>query len=112
MWYEGTDSAGARALYIYPTPAADGDAITVEYVYRAADLSVDDDAPSEFPEEFHPGLLHYVASVYYDTVEDNADLAQRNSERFDGVVSELARHRILRKSGEGVFQLGVIGVSA
>ena len=113
VWYERADKEGTRKLYLYPAPSG-GDSIELEWVYRPAPLSVAEPKgePSELPDEFHPALLSEASAVYYETVEDNPDLAQRNSERADLWVGELTRYDNQRRSGSGSFRISILGATA
>jgi hypothetical protein len=113
VWYEAPDNEGTRALYLYPTPD-EALTLTVEYVYRPVDLNVSTPAgePTEIPPEFHEALLPMVAAAYYETVEDNPELAQRNTEKGDLWISELMRYDHERRSGDGIFRIGIVGVTA
>jgi hypothetical protein len=111
VWYEAPDEAGVRQLYLYPTPDA-AKSIDLEWVYRPTPMINNEDEPSELPEEFHPALLPEVAAVYYETVEDDPELAQRNSEKADLWVADLTRYDNERRAGDGIFRVGIAGVTA
>lgn len=111
-WYDGPDVDGARKLYLYPAPGEAGLEIKLEWIYRPAPLVNDTDEPTELPEEFHPALLPEVASYYYETVEDDPELAQRNAEKADEWVVDLRHYENLRKTGNGVFKVPILGVDA
>lgn len=112
LFYEQSDSAGVRKVYLYPAPTEAGQEIELEWVFRPIPLSEDTDEPTEIPQEFHPKLLHFVAATYYRTSEDNPELASYNAEKADLAVSELTRYENLRASGEGPWQVGISGVTA
>jgi hypothetical protein len=107
-------ASGGDELLLYPTPGSGGDTLELEWVFRAPELTVDEPSgePSELPPEFHAGLLSYCASVYYETVEDNPELAQRNNEKWELVVAEVQRYAVERASGNGIFQIPILGVTA
>jgi hypothetical protein len=111
VWYERANEEGTRKLYIYPTPA-EALALELEYVYRPVALEEDADEPIEIPEEFHFHPLYYVAALYYRSVEDNPELAEVNEKTFDLKVSELIRYDNQRRSGNGVFRIGIAGITA
>lgn len=110
-WYDAPGETGARQLHLYPTPGSSSLAIHLEWVYRPTDLVNDTDEPEEIPVEFHPAILFEVAATYYETFEDNPELAQRNSEKADTAVGELTRYDNMRRSGTGIFQVGIVGVT-
>jgi hypothetical protein len=112
VWYERAGEEGSRKLYIYPAPGEAGLEVQVEHVYEAAALNEDSDEPSEFPNWFHPELCHFVAEVYYDTVEDNPELAEAAKAKADNAVGQLVRYDNERQAGEGVFKVPVAGVDA
>lgn len=112
VWYERADEEGARKLYLYRVPGEAGLAVTLEYVYEAEALSEEGDEPSEFPIWFHPKLCHFVAEIYYTSVEDNPELAEAAKQKADAAVGELTRYGNEREAGDGVFQIGVIGSTA
>lgn len=96
---------------LYPTPGSVA-AIELEYVYRPAELVNDADEPSWMPAAFHKGLLWAAPALYFETVEDNPELAKWNQEKADLVVSELQHYDIERGDGHGVFQAPVVGWTA
>lgn len=106
-WYDGPTSAGVRKLHLYP-PINGEVAIVLEWVFRPAPIS-GSEPPTEIPEEFHLGLLYESAAYYYETVEDNPELAQRNSEKADSVANELAAYDSERRLGRGVFMPAIQG---
>jgi len=112
VWYEGTDESGARRLTLYPTP---GSAVTLEleWVYAAPNLTVDTPSaePSEFPEWFHPKLLHFAGEIYYPTVEDNPELGEIQKSKADLAISELVRYDNERGAGDGIFTIAIVGVT-
>ena len=105
-WY--TDEGG---FTLWPEPT-EIQPVIVEYVYTPTALVLDTDEPTAFPAEFHPALIFYVASVYYSTVEDSADLSQLNEERYRVRAAELEKHRISMETGDQTFQIGIRGVTA
>lgn len=112
VYYEAPDSEGNRALYLYPTP---GDAVTLEltYVYAPAALNVDEPSkePVAFPSYWHNKLIHFVAADYYETVEDDAELAQVQQSKADLAIADLVRYDNERTS-PGPFIVGIAGVTA
>lgn len=108
LWFDGVDESGDRKLGLHPTPGAVG-AIDLEYVYRPAALVNDSDEPSWMPAPFHKGLPYSALAVYFETVEDNPELAKWNQEKADAVASELRSYDIERGSGNGVFAAPVVG---
>jgi len=72
----------------------------------------DSDEPTEIPEDFHPALLPGASATYYETVEDNPELAQRNAEQFDLWAGELVRYDNQRRGGSNPFMVPILGVSA
>jgi hypothetical protein len=112
VWYDAEDEEGVRKLNLYSPPSGAA-ALEVEYVYRptAFDTSNLNAEPDEFPDEFHAALLRYVASQYYETVEDNPELAERNGQKFDLAVSELRRYAVQR-GGSTPFQIPIVGWTA
>ena len=106
-WYLTADGS---AIGLYPTPAT-GTTVVVTYVYYPTALVLSSDAPSAFPEESHMGLIHHVSAYYYDEIEDNPELAERQYEKFMAKSVELERFRITQSTGDGVFFMGIRGVS-
>jgi hypothetical protein len=106
-WYVTDDQA---SLGLWPEPASVSDVI-VQYVYVPTALVLDTDSPVSIPEEFHTALLLYVASQYYATVEDNAELAQINEERYRAKAGELDRLRISKETGDQPFHIRIAGVT-
>lgn len=112
VWYERPDEEGVRKLYLYPAPGEAGLAVELEYVYQPVDLVNDGDEPSEFPEFWHPNLRFFAAQVYYETIEDNADLAEVFKGRADTAIGDLIRYDNERSTGNGIFQVRISGVNA
>jgi len=112
VWYEQPDPEGIRRLHLYPTPSG-GATLELEWVY-AGSFKADDlnGVPSEFPEWFHPKLCHFAAEAYYETVEDNPELAEQQKAKADLAVSELVRYDNKRRSGSGVFRIPIAGMTA
>lgn len=111
VWYEKPDEDGTRKLFIFPAPG-EASALLLEYVYEPVDLTGDSDVPTEIPDVFHSHPLYYVAALYYRSVEDNAELAEAHERTFDQKVSEVIRYDNQRRSGNGVFRVGIAGISA
>lgn len=111
-WYDAPDVNGARKLYLYPAPGEAGLELKLEWVFRPTPLVDGADEPTELPEEFHPALLPEVASYYYETVEDDPELAQRNAEKADQWVVDLRHYENLRRVGSGVFKAPILGIDA
>jgi hypothetical protein len=111
VFYEKADSEGTRKLVLYPAPG-EGLAIELEWIFRPSAMALDEDEPSELPEEFHPALIPEVAATYYELVEDNPELAQRNSEKADLWVGELNRYDNRRRGGSDPFRVPILGISA
>lgn len=111
VWLDLPDNEGERKLNLYPTPAG-GSAIELEYVYRPGAMVGEDDEPSWLPAPFHKGLLWIAASLYFETVEDNPELAKWNEEKADLVVAEISRYEIERRAGQGVFLPQIVGWTA
>lgn len=111
VYYEAPGDDGVRRLALYPEPS-DGLVIELEYVYAPAPMTADADEPTEIPRPFHEALLPASAATYYETVEDNPELAQRSAEQLDLWVGKLARYDIQRRGGSNPFQVPIVGVSA
>lgn len=113
VWYDAPDENGLRKLYLYPSPSG-GDTLEVEWVYQAVALSTDTPTgqPSEFPEWWHPKLLHFIGEGYFATVEDNPELAEYHKGKADLAVSDLIRYDNERQAGDGIFLPGIAGVTA
>jgi hypothetical protein len=109
-FYEKPDSEGSRKLVLYPAPG-EGLTIDLEWVYRP-DVILIDEEPNELPEEFHPALIPELAATYYELVEDNPELAQRNAEKADLWVGELNRYDNQRRGGNDPFMVPILGISA
>lgn len=101
-WYDAPGEDGTRKLKLYPTPGS-ALAIELEYVFRPEPLVNASDEPSEIPAEFHEAFLFSASVVYYETIEDNPELAQRNQEKLDLKVNELGRYDNERRAGRGIF---------
>jgi hypothetical protein len=110
VWFDGVDDSGDRKLALYPQPSSGS--IELEYVYRPGALINDGDQPSWMPPPFHKGLLWSVAAIYFETVEDNPELAKWNQEKADAVASELRSYDNERGAGNGVFAPAVVGWTA
>ena len=110
-WYEAPSESGSRQIILYPMPG-EGQAINLEYVYAPPPMTSDSDEPTEIPRPFHEGLLPAAAATYYETVEDNPELAQRNSEQLDLWVGKLVRYDNQRRGGSDPFMVPIAGVSA
>jgi hypothetical protein len=111
VYYEGTDEEGNRTLNLYPTP---GSAVELEltYVYAPTALNVDEPSkePTAFPTYWHKRLVHFVAADYYETVEDDAELAQVQQGKADLAVADLVRYDNERASS-GPFVVGILGAT-
>lgn len=55
--------------------------------------------------------MHFVAADYYETVEDDAELAQVQQNKADLAVADLVRYDNERASS-GSFVVGIAGVTA
>lgn len=112
VWYESADDTGLRKLHLYPAPSG-GDTLELEWVYGGPALMTDqpNGTPGELPEWFHPKLCHFVAETYYETVEDNPELAEQQKTKAELAISELIRYDNERGSGSGVFMPGIVGVT-
>lgn len=112
VWYEAPDEAGVRRLHLYPAP--DGASLSLEWVYDPPPLkeSADNEGPEEFPAWFHPKLLHFAAEDYYESVEDNPELAEVHKAKSEAAVAELLRFDYQRRSGDGNFTIPILGVTA
>lgn len=113
VWYDHVESSGIRRLFLYPTPSG-GDTLELEWVYAGVPLKTDQPTagPEELPVWFHPKLVHFAAEVYYETVEDNPELAEKAKGMADLAVSELIRYDNERASGSGIFEIGIVGQTA
>jgi hypothetical protein len=96
---------------LYPTPGTAA-AIELEYVYRPGSLIAPDDEPGWMPPPFHKGLIYAAAAVFFEDVEDNPELAKWNQEKADSIASELRSYDNERGSGNGIFQIPVVGWTA
>lgn len=111
VWFDGVDEFGDRSLALYPPPGSVLP-IELEYVYRPPEMVNDADIPSWMPYPFHKGLLYSAAAVYFESVEDNPELGKWNQEKADSIASELRNYDIERGSGNGIFQIPVVGWTA
>jgi len=111
VWVDGVDDSGDRKLVLYPPPSA-GLPIELEYVYQPPEFTEDTDVPTWMPRPFHKGLPYAALAVYFESVEDNPELAKWNQEKADSVASELRTYDDERGSGNGVFQIPVVGWTA
>jgi hypothetical protein len=111
VWYEAPNANGVRRLYLYPPP--DGASLELEWVYEAPALKADEAnaGPEEFPAWFHPKLVHFAAEDYYESVEDNPELAEQQKAKAEAAVSELVRYDRQRRSGDGIFTMPIAGVT-
>lgn len=82
----------------------------MEYVYAPAPLTVDEPAgePTAFPSYWHPKLVHFVAASYFETVEDNSEIAAVEQEKADLAISDLERYDNER-AGSGPFLVSILG---
>lgn len=110
-WFDAPNADGVSQLHLYPTPSS-GLTIELEWAFRPPPMAADADEPSEFPEEFHPGLCWEAAATYYETMEDNPELAQRNQEKADSYINGLIAYGNERRSGNGVFIPAIVGWTA
>lgn len=113
VYYESTDESGNRVLAFYPELAA-GTTVSLEYVYEPIPLSSSEPSrgPSAFPTYWHSKLRYFAQEIYYETVEDNEELAEINRQKGDQAISDLTRYDNERQVGEGVFQVGILGETA
>jgi hypothetical protein len=111
VYHERPDDTGARSVVLYPTPTGEL-AVELEYVYNPSPLTSDSAEPTEIPRPFHEAFLPAAAAVYYETVEDNPELAQRNAEQVDLWVGKLARYDNQRRGGAEPFLVPIAGVTA
>lgn len=111
VWYEEPDASGDRALHLYPVPQ-EAVALMLEWVYRPVPLVNTSDEPTEFPEEFHDGLLYEAAAVAFEGEEDNVELANYYTQKAEGRMRELMAYDNIRRSGSGVFRIPIVGVTA
>lgn len=113
VWYDGTDESGDRKLTLYPVPSA-GQGIELEWVYEGTPFNTSEPnaEPDELPEWFHPHLTYFVGEIYYDSVEDNPELAEAQRAKADAKVSDLIRYDNERQAGNGIFMPGIVGQSA
>lgn len=112
-WYETVSAAGVRQLTLYPTPGS-AQTLELEWVFSPPpfDSASPNAEPSEFPEWWHPKLVHFVAEVYYESIEDNPELAEVQKAKADFAVGELARYDNQRRTGNGVFRVPIAGVTS
>lgn len=108
VWMDVPGEDGLRKLRLYPPPG-DAHGIELEYVYQPAEFTQDSDEPAWMPRAFHKGLLYIAATVYFEDVEDNPELAKWNQEKGDLVIAELVHYDNERKTGQGVFMPGIVG---
>lgn len=111
VYYEDPGEDGIRKLVFYPAPV-EGQAVNLLYVFAPEPMTEDSDEPSEFPRPFHEALIPAAAAQYYETVEDNPELAQRNSEQLDLWVGKLVRYDNQRRGGSDPFMVPIQGISA
>jgi len=111
VWFDGVDGSGDRKLMLYPPPGSVLP-IELEYVYRPAEFIGNDDVPTWMPYPFHKGLLYSACAVCFETVEDNPELGKWNQEKADSIASELRNYDVERGTGNGVFQIPVVGWTA
>lgn len=112
VYYEDSDEEGNRTLNLYPTPGG-GSEIALTYVYAPTPLNVDEPSkePTAFPTYWHKRLIHFVAADYYETVEDDAELAQVQQNKADLAVADLVRYDNERVT-PGPFVAGIAGITA
>lgn len=87
-------------------------AIELEWAFRPVPMVADADEPTEIPEEFHPGLPWEAAATYFETMEDNPELAQRNQEKADSYINGLIAYGNERRAGSGVAIPQIVGWTA
>lgn len=110
-YYEADGEDGVKRVVLVGSYGS-GLPISLRYVYAPPPMTADSDEPSELPRPFHEALLPASAAVYYETVEDNPELAQRNSEQVDLWVGRLVRYDNQRRGGSDPFMVPILGVSA
>lgn len=110
-YYEGDGEDGIKRLALVGS-LGEGLSINLHYVYAPAPMTGDSDEPTELPRPFHEALLPAAAAVYFETVEDNPELAQRNSEQVDLWVGKLVRYDNQRRGGSDPFMVPIQGISA
>lgn len=109
-YYEVDGEDGMKRVVLVGAGA--GLSVNLHYVYAPPPMTSDEDEPTELPRPFHEALLPASAAVYYETVEDNPDLAQRNAEQLDLWIGKLVRYDNQRRGGSDPFMVPVLGVSA
>jgi len=111
VYVEDVGEDGVRRAFIYPAPGA-GLALNLLYVFAPPPMTEDSDEPSELPRPFHEALIPAAAAQYFETVEDNPELGQRNAEQLDLWVGKIVRYDNQRRGGSGPFAVPIQGVSA
>lgn len=113
-WYDYTDEEGTEVVKLYPAPESTS-TVELEYVYCGLDWSIaslEKGVPSEFPRWFHPKLLHFMAAIYYETVEDNPELGEFQKGKAEAAAGDLIRFKNEREGGDGIFTVGIVGQTA
>jgi len=100
-WYVSKDG-GSLCLY----PDFGTQAAEVTYVFTPQALVLGTDVPDQFPEQFHPALIHHAAANYYSNIEDDPEMAASEQEKYDADVLKLERYRIARTTGDRPFRRG------
>jgi hypothetical protein len=111
VYFEDVGEDGIRRAFIYPTPA-EGLALSLLYVFAPVPMAEDSDEPTELPRPFHEALIPAAAAQYFETVEDNPELAQRNAEQVDLWVGKIVRYDNQRRGGSNPFMVPIQGISA
>lgn len=112
-WYNYTDEEGTEIVKLYPAPESTSK-IELEHIYCGLDWSIAslESIPHEFPRWFHPKLLHFMAAIYYETVEDNPELGEFQKGKAEAAAGDLIRWKNEREAGDGVFTIGISGLTA
>jgi len=112
-WYDYTNDEGATVVKLWPEPASTAK-VEFEYIYCGLDWTSGsgEEAPVEFPRWFHPKLISFVAAAYYETVEDNPELAEVAKGKAEQAVSDLIRYDNERQGGGAPFQIGIQGLTS
>lgn len=111
VWYEKPDEAGARKLFLHPIPEEES-TLVLEWVYAPAPLTKSSESPSELPEPFQDGLLYEAAAIAFEGSEDNVEFATYYAQKAEARMRELMAYDNMRRSGNGVFTMPIVGVTA
>lgn len=110
LWNVGEDDAGARKLYLIPSPTEDGQtiiayaALAAETLTLAGDVFIDD--------QFVRYLRYGAISTGWDLNAEDGGLGERYEARFEQGVERYRRFVNRRFRGSGPAQIRVKGLNA